>query len=323
MTSKERVSRAIHFNNPDKTPILFFNKDFDKADALIVGYRERRDLPDGDGVTSEWGYVWERIGNTMGLPHSFPLTDWDNFETFKKTVPNPDESFRYELIPSQMAKYPDRYFVGTLGITGFNVVTFIRGFENSLEDLYCDRENIEHLIDIVFDYECGIIRNLAKFKVSGIFFYDDWGTQSNLMISPDLWREVFAPRYKKQFDLVHELGMDVWFHSCGNIYDIIPDLIELGADVLNLNQPDIFGIENLGKQFGGKICFNCPVDHQTVAISGTHDEIFDYVKRLSDNLGSYGGGLVSNIEEYSSVGMSDENYNNIVEAFTCLRDGKL
>jgi uroporphyrinogen decarboxylase len=215
-------------------------------------------------------------------------------------------------------KNPDRYILGGLGITGFNMVTFIRGFENSMEDLYLERENIERLLDMVLEFETRVAENLCLNGVDCISFADDWGTQNSLMISPVLWREIFKPRLKKQFDLVHSYGKHVYFHSCGYIYDIIPDLIEIGADILNLNQPDIFGIERLGRDFGGKVCFNCPVDHQTVAIKGTREEIFDYVRRLNASLGCFSGGFIGYIEEYHCVGMSDENYRSIIEAFESL-----
>lgn len=64
MNSKERVKRAVHFSNPDKTPLLFFNQDFDKTDALIINYLESRNLPGNDGITSDWGFKWEKINGT-------------------------------------------------------------------------------------------------------------------------------------------------------------------------------------------------------------------------------------------------------------------
>jgi hypothetical protein len=109
--------------------------------------------------------------------------------------------------------------------------------------------------------------------------------------------------------------MHVYFHCCGYIYDIIPDLIEIGVDILNLNQPELLGIENLARNFGGKVCFNCPVDHQTVAIHGSDAEIRAYVERLYRQLGCFAGGYIGYIEEYSSVGMSRANFESIVDAF--------
>ena len=165
-----------------------------------------------------------------------------------------------------------------------------------------------------------MITHYGECGLDGVSFGDDWGTQNCLMIAPPIWREIFKPRYRELFDEVHKYGMDVRFHSCGYIYDIIPDLLDIGADMLNLNQPDLFGVERMGNDFGGKVCFNCPVDHQTVAVNGNRQEVFDYVHRLNDNLGKFNGGFIPYIEEYHSIGMTEENYQNIVAAFKSLNE---
>ncbi|NMA95106.1 MAG: hypothetical protein GX974_03610 [Clostridiales bacterium] len=150
---------------------------------------------------------------------------------------------------------------------------------------------------MIFSFEKGIIKNYGRFEqIDAIWFSDDRGTQNSLMISPQLWRDVCKNRYKDQFDLAHSLGKQVYFHSCGYIYDIIP-------------------LEKLGKEFVGKVCFNCLVDHKTVATKGSRDEIFDYVKKLNDHLGYFNGEYIGYIEVYHSIGMSEDNYSYIVEAF--------
>lgn len=84
---------------------------------------------------------------------------------------------------------------------------------------------------------------------------------------------------------------------------------------MNISQPNLFDIEALGKEFGGKVCFICPVSYQTTSISGTREEIFRDVQVLKDNLGCFGGGLVGYVEEYSSMGMSAANYQACKDAF--------
>jgi hypothetical protein len=164
-----------------------------------------------------------------------------------------------------------------------------------------------------------VSRGGAGVRTNGGFsFGDDWGTQKGLFIAPSLWREVFKPRYARQFELAHRLGKKVWFHSCGNILDILDDLIEIGADVLELLQPDIFGVEPLGQRFGGKVCFCCSVDHQRRAISGTQQEIMDYARHLHTHLGCFSGGLIGYVEDYASLGMSEDHYQWIREAFGAL-----
>lgn len=174
---------------------------------------------------------------------------------------------------------------------------------------------------MVFGFEEDIIKAYGEQGCVNAFgFGDDWGTQNNLIISPALWRDFFKPRYKKQFDLAHKYGMHVYFHSCGYNYDIINDLIDAGVDILNFNQPNIYGkhglsgIEILGSEFGGRVCFNCPVDIQTTAIFGTKDDIYRETEMLVKCLGKFNGGFIGYVEEYHSIGMSDENYGYCVQA---------
>lgn len=108
------------------------------------------------------------------------------------------------------------------------------------------------------------------------------------------------------------------------VLDILPDLVEAGANILNLNQPDLFPLEELARAVGGEmVCLMCPVDHQTVAIHGTPEEIHSYAQELNRQLNPQGkGGYIAYIEEYHSVGMSEENYQAICSAFEGLRTGK-
>ena len=136
-----------------------------------------------------------------------------------------------------------------------------------------------------------------------------------MIVSPALWREFFKPRYARQFVLAHALGLQVYFHTCGNVLPIIPDFKEVGVDMLNLGQPNCYDIEALGRNQNGQ-CFVMPVSYQTTSLSGTRDEIFRDVESLVNNLGDKGGGLIGYVEEYSSMGMSGSNYQSCVDAFS-------
>jgi uroporphyrinogen decarboxylase len=318
VTSREKVIRAVAMEGPSTLPLYFFNERKERSDIFQVDYAEARDFAHRGSERSEWGFVWERLDGTMGQPKEPPLASWDAFRGYE--APDPEAPGRFDEAAGFRDLHPDSYLIGSLGISGFNLVTFIRGFEGAMEDLYLERERIEALIDLVFGFEMSVIRRFGGHGLDAISFADDWGTQNALMISPALWRELFKERYRAQFDLVHSLGMSVYFHCCGQIREIIPDLIEIGADILNLNQPELFGVERLGAEFGGKVCFCCPVDHQTVAIRGDRREIFEYVRRLKASLGGPAGGLIGYIEEYGSVGMSRGNFQSIIDAFEEGRD---
>ena len=297
---------------PDYVPILYFNKDKEQSDLIMIDVVRHFMGPDSD--RSEWGFQWDREDETMGQPIEELIKDWEDFS--RLTPPDPCDQERFAKVKETMALYgDDRYYLASLVLTGFTVMTFLRGFSNVMEDFYLERENIEKLADMVFGFEEKIILQLKEYGFHGVSFFDDWGTQSNLLISPAMRREFFKPRYQRLFDIAHENGLDVYFHCCGAIREILPDFIEIGVDMMNVSQPNLFDIEELGRELGGKVCFVCPVSYQTTSITGTKEDIYRDVKKLVDHLGAFRGGLISYVEEYRSIGISDENYAHCVSAF--------
>jgi uroporphyrinogen decarboxylase len=316
MLPKEIVQRAIERRDPPRLPINYCNRDWEFSDTFPLGMRPAAGFDPSEAGMTEWGYVWHRLDETMGQPKVHPLSDWGRMQDY--VPPDPYAPGRLEHLSEVTAAREDRFLKFGMGITGFNIVTFLRGFEDFLMDLYLDRARVGRLLDLVWDFENGIIEQMAVYPADAIAFGDDWGTQKGLMIAPTLWREVFKPRYVDQFARVHRQGKKVWFHTCGDVHAIIGDLIEAGVDVLELLQPDIFGVERLAAEFGGQVCFCCAVDHQQRAISGTREEIRAYARLLVEQLGAYHGGFIAYIEDYASLGMSEQNYQWIREAFHSL-----
>ena len=309
MTGRELTKLAIQRKNPPRYPVYHFNKNIDKSDIINAEYGAAADFTAAVQGQTEWGYRWITHDQTMGQPVDRPIKEYEDLERYR--FPDPMGSGRLDCLQQMQREHEDKFIMAGLGISGFNQVTFIRGFEDSLEDLYLQPEKLMELTDRVMSFESAMIRRFGECRADAVSFFDDWGSQNALLISPALWRQYFKPRYKKQFDLVHELGMLVYFHSCGYIKVIIPDLIEIGVDILNLNQPDIFGVKELGREFGGRVCFNCPVDHQTLAVSGTHEQVDDYIRRMKESFGQNGGGFIGHIEYYASIGMTDTQYDYI------------
>ena len=316
MNAKEITHRAIAFAGPPRVPVLYFNRDVERSDILTCGYAPARDfVPSAPGMT-EWGYAWHSLDGTMGQPATHPLAEDDALDAFRP--PDPAAPGRLDGLAEWIAAHDGQFLRFGLGITGFNLATFLRGYENFLMDLALEPARAERTLDLVFDFESGLIEQLAPFPLDAVAFGDDWGTQQGLMIDPAQWRQVFRPRYAAQFARVHRQGKKVWFHTCGDVFDIIGDLIDIGADVLELLQPDLFGVERLAREFGGRICFCCAVDHQRRAISGTRAEIRACARLLNARLGACNGGYIGYIEDYASLGMDDDHYRWICEAFETL-----
>lgn len=308
------VIKAITFSGPTRVPIYFFNRDQDQSDIVAIEVQNHFMGP-GENI-SEWGFTWERLDETMGQPKDYVLADWDNFSDLD--IPDPADPQRFMDVPEFNRKYPDRFRMAALGLSGFTTMWCLRGFDKLMLDIAVDPERVDTLAELVFGFEERLITELPRFDFDAVAFFDDWGTQTGMLISPSKWREFFRPRYKRQFELVHDLGMYVYFHCCGQYLPIIPDLIEVGVDVLNISQPNLYDIPEIGRLFGGKVCFICPVSYQTTSISGTREEIFEDVRQLVENLGVFNGGLIGYVEEYQSIGLSEENYQACADAFETL-----
>jgi len=316
VTPREVVLAAIERRDPPRVPVNYCNRDFEHSDVLASGYAPAAGWTPSEPGMTEWGYVWHALDRTMGQPATHPLVDWSALDAY--VPPDPDAPGRFDHIEPWARENADRFLRASVGISGFNQATFLRGFEAFLEDLCLAPDRAERVLDIVFWFENAIIERYCALPVDCVVFGDDWGTQKGLMVRPELWRRVFRPRYAEQFARIHAAGKKVWFHSCGNVWDMIGDMIEIGVDVLELLQPDVFGVERLAEAFAGRVCFCCAVDHQRVAVSGSREEIFAYARRLNDLLGR-GGGFIGYVEDYASLGMSEQNYQWIREAFHSLK----
>ncbi len=320
-TRRELVGQAISFRSPARVPLVFWNRDQEEGDLLL--YHLSLGAP-GEGTPNawdwslnEWGYRLVSLGDgTMGHPQ----------EPFYPELPPPDaiqvpalrEEERMSAVPQFQERCGDRYRLASLDLSGFTVYTLLRGFEAAMLDFVSDPDGFAALMDRIIQFECDLLRMAARHGFHGIHFADDWGTQSGLMISPPLWRRLFKPRYARQFALAHELGLDTWYHCCGNFGSILDDFHEIGADVINISQPNVVDVAAVGRRWRGRQCFMVPISYQTVSISGTPEEIHAEARRLYDLLGTPQGGFIGYIEEYSVMGMSPENYRACAAAFRSL-----
>ncbi|MEI7844944.1 MAG: uroporphyrinogen decarboxylase family protein [Chloroflexota bacterium] len=311
---RDEVFKAIQGSHPAYVPIYYFNQDQDQSD--LVAFEVQRHFIGPDKDRSEWGFTWNRMDETMGQPTS-NLID-EPAQLADLAVPNPFDPERFKGMEAFNQLYPDRFRMASLALSGFTTMSFLRGFKNLMLDLVEAPKFVEALADVVFGFEEKLIKQLPPYRFDAVAFFDDWGTQRGMLISPAAWRKFFKPRYLQQFALAHRLGLKVYFHCCGYYPQIIPDLIEIGVDLLNISQPNLYDIPELGQKYGGKVCFVCPVSYQTTSISGTRSDIFAVVQNLFESFGCFNGGLIGYVEEYHSIGLSQANYQSCVDAFKAI-----
>lgn len=287
MQSREIVARTIRFQGADRLP-------YDLTPQYGTDFAEVNMSPSPDDRPSrgvdEWGAVWKNMGTTrLGEVKEFPLKDWSDFEHL--AVPDIEDPKRWAALAGARDRAGEKFMLG-LGISIYERVHFIRGLENTWVDIYERPQDLERLLDMLTIMNIKAISMYAAAGVDGYFLLDDWGLQDRLMIAPKSWRALWKPRYAKIFAAAHEAGLFTFLHSCGHIVDILEDLIEIGLDVIQMDQQENMGLELLGERFGGRITFFCPVDIQNTMVYGTMDDIRSYCRKMAVCLGRPGGGFI-------------------------------
>ena len=318
MTSYEVVKRAVEFDGPDRLPIRFDMLP-DVTDVRPVMWKQ---IGTGDPAKQrtidEWGCTWERsdVAN-MGQVKEHPLADWRALDAY--AWPDFDDPAWYEGMEGYFYNAEGMYCMTGIFMLLFERMHALRGFENTLTDLYAEPERAAWLADRIVESDLTIIRNIhgrLGDRIHGLSFTDDWGTQRDTFISPALWDEFFKPRYERIFDSCHGLGWHVWMHTCGKVNGIIGSLIDIGLDVINLQQPRALGIEEIGEQFRGRICFEslCDIQH-TLPFKG-EAEIREEARLLLDKWGNDKGGFVlSDYGDAAAIGVSWETKQVMLDAF--------
>lgn len=293
MTSYEIVRRAIKFERPERLPVWFDAlgvNDFHtvKWNQIGVGDKNLRSSID------EWGCGWVRseVAN-MGQIKFHPLAERSAFDSFR--WPDPDDPAFYQGMEDRFKGSNGKYIITNLFMLLFERMQALIGYENTMTGLYLEREWIENLADHIVEFDLGIIRNIAQRfpgAINGFGFTDDWGTQQALIINPRLWDDFFKPRYQRIFNAIHAAGWHVWMHSCGKVNAILDGLIEIGADIIELQQPRTLGIEAIGRQFRGRICFASLCDIQHTLPFKSDNEIREEAQLLLDQWATPDGGFI-------------------------------
>ncbi|HEY66571.1 MAG TPA: hypothetical protein G4O02_18635 [Caldilineae bacterium] len=317
MSSYEVVRRAIEFDHPERLPVRFAALELDdthtvKWNQIGTGDHSLRETVD------EWGCTWVRSDMAnMGQVKGHPLADWSAWDHYR--WPDPDDPGFYEGMEAQFEGSDGKYVLTGIFMLLFERMHALRGFENTLADLYLERPRMEQLADRIVEFNLGIMENIAsRFpgQIHGFSFTDDWGTEKATFINPAFWDEFFKPRYKRIFDAAHSYGWHVWMHTCGRVNDIIDSLIEIGLDVINLQQPRALGIEEIGQRFRGRICFESLCDIQATLPFKGADEIREEARLLLEHWSTPAGGFIlSDYGDGAAIGVPLEKKEIMLQAF--------
>jgi uroporphyrinogen decarboxylase len=289
-------------------------------------------------VAEEWEderyfYFKDGWGSTYAMPKingyyydfvGFPLSNF-NEETYNNfKFPDHLDKSTTEGIGKEVEKVINKdKRCAIFGTNGYSVgllqnLTYTIGFEEALISIKINKSLTEKYLDELTRRDIEFYENFLDNEgkdIDIITYYDDFGIQDTLFISRSDFLDLFKERYTQIFDSIHKKKKDVkiFFHTDGAVYEIIPDLIEMGIDILNPIQVSARGMDpkRLKKEFGKDIVLWGGLDTQHILPYGTVKEVKDYIKKLFEDLAP-GGGFV-----FSSVHNIQANVpvENIIAAF--------
>ena len=289
MTIKENYLNAIYRRNPEWVPFS------DEALQIVFPPICERPAQAGKDIFGcEWLLEEDAEGGTYPANRNFVITD---LSKWREQITIPDVS-RYDWSAARKRAEEidrDQYLVGgfiEMGI--FERLYLLLGMEEALMAFYTDEEEMYELASAIADYKIAFLKKYhEEIKLDILWYGDDWGTQTNLFISPEKWRKIIKPHTQRIYDCAKSLGIIINQHSCGKIDSIVGDLAEMGADCWNPCQPcnDLAGLK---KQYGDQICFIGGVDSQFVLDndSATREDVIAEVKRRIDEMALPNGGYI-------------------------------
>jgi len=302
MTERERVLKALTHKQTDIVPYnldltddvykrlveYFGDKDFyAKTGSHLAQERNESFTKLDDHRTRDmFGAVWllDQEGD-FGVVENCLLSEPD-FNNY--TFPEPDEKLIREKC-ERLEKQTDKFRMYIIGFSMYERAWSLRGVENILMDFILEKDFVHELLDRIAEYNMKVIDIVAEYDIDCLFFGDDWGQQKGLIMGPEIWREFIKPRRKKEYEYIKSKGMYIAQHSCGDIYDIFPDLIEIGLDIYNTFQPEIYDIRKVKKEFGNELTFYGGVSTQHVLPYGTAEEVKAQTRELMEVMGKDGG----------------------------------
>jgi uroporphyrinogen decarboxylase len=319
MTSKERWLAVLNGEKPDRVPMDYWatpeatqslckhlDCDFETACQrlhidlpLTVGGRYTGPpLPEN---TDEFGVRMKAVDYGSGVyleAENAPLAHYNTAEEIEAAYTWPDHDWRdYSHLPGEIAGHEDRIIRGG-GSEPMLKYKQLRGEEQAFMDLLVNPDIVQYCLGKLFDLAYESTRRIFEAipgAVSVTYVAEDLGGQNGLMYSPRQIREFLFPGMRRMIELTKQNGSHVFHHTDGAVREILPDLIELGIEVLNPVQWVCTGMdrEGLKRDFGDKLVFHGAVENQRILPFGRVGEVRQEVRDNIRILGEGGGFILA------------------------------
>jgi uroporphyrinogen decarboxylase len=285
MTRRELVKAAIQHRETPRCPYLI-----DICGESIAQLQQHTGCTDVGAwldcdvqdINVPWWH-WENLGPDWAQPDT---------PTSRATV---HAYGTYEKLADRVKELRDtndKYFLVRIYGSHFEKAYSSRGFENFMADIAADYAFAKRLCRRIIERNIVMLENFLMIpEIDGVLLGSDWGSQRGLLMRAEVWDDMIRPGEQEEYDLIHSYGKDVWVHSCGDVQELIPRLIEMKLDVLNPVQPECMDIARLKRDFGDRLTFWGGISTQQTLPFGTADEVRAEARQVRD-LMSVGGGYI-------------------------------
>nr|WP_320025393.1 uroporphyrinogen decarboxylase family protein [uncultured Acetobacterium sp.] len=263
LTKRQNLMETIKGGNPDR-----FVKQYEAFAMMMKTPITRAKPPIGGEIVNEWGVTTRWPEGQLG---AFPVHDDEHIVVkditkWKDTVkaPNvkhPEEDWATAIADANAVDRNEQYVTAFVAPGIFENVHYLMSMEEALMAFYEEPEAMHELIDYLVEYELKLAKEFVDhIHPDAIFHHDDWGSQINSFMSPDMFEEFFVPAYKKIYGYYKENGVELVIHHSDSYgANLVPAMIEMGIDiwqgVMTTNN-----VPELIKKYGGQITFMGDID---------------------------------------------------------------
>lgn len=256
-------------------------------------------------IVDEWGMKWERRPGSLYYEVTSPplrnatIEDLDKYVWPPLSHPDRFSGLAEEAREVQAAGYAT---VLMSGVNPFEQAQLLRGLDTWLADLILNpefaRALLRKLSDVMLAGALAALEQAGEY-VDVLVTSDDLAAQNAPLISPKMYRRMVKPYHAQLIGAIkRKTKAKVFFHSCGNIYPLIGDLIDVGVDILNpvqVSAKDMGNTARLKREFGDKLSFCGAIDTQWVLPHGTPADVRQEVRRRIKDLGPGGGYICASV----------------------------
>ena len=304
LSSRENMLRTIRRDKSQWIPYRY--------DRSLTALRPAVCIKKEEGGLDDWGVMWLPTKDAEGCyTDGNPVTIIDDVENFLS--PDTDFNMVTEDLRQQIRSLDnkDTVIFSYCDFVLFERAQFILGTINLLIEVLKNTEKVEILLETITQYHLKLVEAMMITGIDGIRFCDDWGMQTAMFLNPDLWRKIIKPRIKRLYEIVKKYDGIVWQHSCGHIEEIIPDLIEIGVDIIDPCQPAANNVLMWKREYGKKLSFLGGIDTQSYLSFGSPEEVKAKTKEFIKFMSKDGGYIAA---PSHTISFPPENKNAMIDA---------